>query len=381
MTTAEIIAIGTELLLGDSQDTNTPYIARLLRDQGINLYRTTMVGDNEGRISEVIRESLSRVEIVFLTGGLGPTVDDPTRAAVARATGVPLEFQPELWNDIQTRFSMMKRPITDNNRIQAYIPAGAIPVNNPVGTAPAFIVELGEKVIVSLPGVPGEMEIILRESVINYIRKKYNLTGIIKARVIHTSGIGESMVDNLISDLEKQDNPTVGLLAHPGQVDIRITAQAKNLQEAEKMIELVGQTIYDRLRENIFGEDADTLDDIVSKYVLTKVYILTILDSLQNLSSDEQFSKSSFPWAKSYFSSECLTKSDFLNDFSHFSSVHTSPILGIWGVTSEKKYELEMILQLERKKIDLSRVFAGPPGSTRLWIKNTILDFLRRNLG
>jgi nicotinamide-nucleotide amidase len=381
MTTAEIIAIGTELLLGDSQDTNTPYIARLLRDQGINLYRTTMVGDNEGRISDVIRESLSRVEIVILTGGLGPTVDDPTRAAVAKAAGVPLEFQQELWNDIQTRFAMMKRPITDNNRIQAYIPAGAIAVNNPVGTAPAFIVELGEKVIVSLPGVPGEMEIILQESIINYIRNKYNLTGIIKARVIHTSGIGESMVDNLISDLEKQDNPTVGLLAHPGQVDIRITAQAKSIQDAEKMIELVRQMIYDRLRENIFGEDADTLEDIVSKNLLINGHNLTIFDSLQNLPSNEQFSKSSLPWAISFFSSECLTKSDFINDFSQFSSVHTSPILGIWGDASAKKYDLELILLLEGKTIDLSRVFAGPPGSTRLWIRNTILDFLRRNLG
>lgn len=381
MTTAEIIAIGTELLLGDSQDTNTPFIARLLRDQGINLYRTTMVGDNEGRISEVIRESLTRVEIVILTGGLGPTVDDPTRAAVARAAGVPLEFQQDLWNDIQSRFAMMKRPITDNNRIQAFIPVGAISINNPVGTAPAFIVEFGNKVIVALPGVPGEMEIILRESVINYIRKKYSLTGIIKAKVIHTSGIGESMVDNLISDLETQDNPTVGLLAHPGQVDIRITAQAKNLEDADSMIEIVGRTVYERLRENIFGEDADTLDDIVSKYLLTKGHNMTIFDSLQNLPSDEQFSNSFFPWAKSIISRKCLSKSDFLDDFSHFSPEHTPPILGIWGVSSERKYELELILQLERNNIDLSRVFTGPPGSTWLWIKNTILDFLRRNLG
>jgi competence/damage-inducible protein CinA-like protein len=318
MTTAEIIAIGTELLLGDSQDTNTPYIARLLRDQGINLYRTTMVGDNEERISEVIRESLSRVEIVIMTGGLGPTVDDPTRSAVARAIGVPLEFHQDLWNDIQTRFVMMKRPVTNNNRIQAFIPAGSIAVDNPVGTAPAFIVDLGEKMIVSLPGVPGEMEIILRETVINYIRNKYNLTGIIKARVIHTSGIGESMVDNLISDLEKQDNPTVGLLAHPGQVDIRITAQAKSLRDAERLIEPVSRKVYDRLRENIFGEDADTLDDIVSKYFLIKSHNLIIFDSLQNLPSNEQFSKSSFPWAKSIFSSASLTKSDFLYWFFAF---------------------------------------------------------------
>jgi hypothetical protein len=189
------------------------------------------------------------------------------------------------------------------------------------------------------------------------------------------------MVDNLISDLEKQDNPTVGLLAHPGHVDIRITAQAKSLRDAERSIEPVSRKVYDRLRENIFGEDADTLDDIVSKYFLIKSHNLIIFDSLQNLPSNEQFSKSSFPWAKSIFSSASLTKSDFLNGFLHFSSENSSPILGIWGVASKKKYELELILRLERKNIDLSRVFAGPPGSTTLWIKNTILDFLRRNLG
>lgn len=122
MPVGEIIAIGTELLLGDTQDTNTSYIARAFRDAGIDLYRTMIVGDNIDRIAQAIREALSRADIVITTGGLGPTVDDPTRLAVARAFGVEMEFEPELWEQIQARFQRFHRHATDNNRRQAYIP-------------------------------------------------------------------------------------------------------------------------------------------------------------------------------------------------------------------------------------------------------------------
>ena len=154
MTSAEIIAIGTELLLGEIQDTNTHYLARTLRDDGIDLYRTTIVGDNLERIAQAIREATNRANIVITTGGLGPTVDDPTRQAVALAIGTGTEFRPELWDQIQARFKRFNRLATENNRRQAYIPSGAFAVENPVGTAPAFIVEKPGHVIISLPGVP-----------------------------------------------------------------------------------------------------------------------------------------------------------------------------------------------------------------------------------
>jgi nicotinamide-nucleotide amidase len=165
MPTAEIIAIGTELLLGEIQDTNTRYLARLLRDHGVDLYRTTIVGDNVERIAQAIRESLARCQIVITTGGLGPTVDDPTRQAAALAVGVDLEFRPELWDQIQDRFKRYNRPATENNRRQAFIPKGAIAVENPVGTAPAFIVETPTQAIVSLPGVTPEMEYLIKKAV------------------------------------------------------------------------------------------------------------------------------------------------------------------------------------------------------------------------
>lgn len=381
MTSAEIIAIGTELLLGESQDTNTSFIARELRDQGINLYRTTMVGDNEERISSAIREALTRTEIVVTTGGLGPTVDDATRAAVARAVDVSLEFHQDLWDEIQARFQMLKRPITENNRIQAYIPSGAITVRNPVGTASAFIVEIEEKTIASLPGVPGEMGILLRDSIIPFFRKKYLINSIILAKVIHCSGIGESMVDNLISDLEKYSNPTVGLLAHPGLVDIRITAQAISSREAEEIMLPIIQIINNRLGENIFGENDDTLVSVVSRNLSYKRISLNLFECLQNFSLQKYIPDEIFPWSTVKSSADGIPKSNFLKEFSRFSKLYLSPSLGTWGVFHDSTFELELILSDASKKITQNRVFSGPPGSTEYWLTNTILDFLRRNLG
>src|SRR3990172_3341014 len=158
MPSAEIISIGTELLLGEIIDTNARFLARSLRDIGVDLYRKTTIGDNIQRIATAIQESLERAEIIITTGGLGPTVDDPTRDAVALAVGRPTEYHPELWEQIQARFLRYNRQPTANNKRQAYIPQGAIPVENPVGTAPSFIVEIDAKSIISLPGVPREME-------------------------------------------------------------------------------------------------------------------------------------------------------------------------------------------------------------------------------
>jgi molybdenum cofactor synthesis domain-containing protein len=158
MPSAEIIIIGTEILLGEIVDTNAQYVARCLRDAGVDLYRKTTVGDNPRRIAQAIQQAMERCDIILTTGGLGPTVDDPTREAIALGVGVDVEYRPELWDQIQARFARYGRTPTENNKKQAYIPQGAIAVENPVGTAPSFIVERGEKCIFALPGVPSEME-------------------------------------------------------------------------------------------------------------------------------------------------------------------------------------------------------------------------------
>ncbi|MGD8823085.1 MAG: molybdopterin-binding protein, partial [Anaerolineales bacterium] len=216
---AEIIAIGTELLLGNTLDTNTHYLANLLRRLGVDLFRTSMVGDNAERIAQTVHESLTRAELVITSGGLGPTIDDATREGIARALDRPLEFQPVLWEQIKDRFKRYGRQPTENNRRQAYIPQGAQPLENPVGTAPAFYIEIDNQIVISLPGVPGELTNLAEHALIPLIRSRMETQYVILTRIVRTAGVGESWLDQIIQDLEYGHNPTVGLSAQPGRVD------------------------------------------------------------------------------------------------------------------------------------------------------------------
>jgi nicotinamide-nucleotide amidase len=279
MPSAEIITIGTEILLGEILDTNARYLARQLRDAGIDLYRKTTVGDNAQRIAQAIRQALERCEIIITTGGLGPTVDDPTREAIALALDIPTEFRPELWEQIQSRFKRYGRQPTENNKRQAYVPAGSLVIENPVGTAPSFTIEQGQKVIISLPGVPREMEYLIQNAVLPYLREHYLLKGTIKACVIHTATLGESQVDEMVGDLETIANPTVGLLAHPGQVDIRVTAKAETVEEADRMIGAMVVEIRQRLGDAIFGLDNETLEEIAVRGLASRGWKMAVLES------------------------------------------------------------------------------------------------------
>lgn len=262
---AEIIAIGTEILLGEITDTNSVHIARVLRDIGVNVYFMTSVGDNEQRIAEAIRIAMSRADVVITCGGLGPTVDDMTRQAVALATERGLTFHQSLLDKIAERFASFKVPMTENNKRQAYLPDDAIWVENPVGTAPSFIVEYQGRSVISLPGVPREMKFLLGEKIVPYLRTRFSLAGsIIKAKVLKTAGIGESMLDDQIGeDLLQGSNPTIGLAAHAGQVDIRITAKAADEQTASAMISRIEQQVRERVGKYIFGSDDDRIEDVL----------------------------------------------------------------------------------------------------------------------
>lgn len=282
MPVAEIIAIGTELLLGEIQDTNTSYLARKLRDFGIDMYRSTIIGDNPARIAQCLLEALQRAQIIITTGGLGPTIDDPTRQAVALAFGVELEFSEQLWDQIQQKYKSYNRIPTENNRRQAYIPHGAIGIKNPVGTAPGFYYEYEDRIVISLPGVPKEMEYFTIHFVQPYLREKYQLKSIIQVKVIHTAGIGESNIDQLIGDLENMENPTVGLSAHAGQCDIRIAAKAESQSEANEMIDRVVEIVRQRLGSHIYGYDQDTLEGVINNNLASNQQHIGLL--ISNLS-------------------------------------------------------------------------------------------------
>jgi len=201
---AEIIAIGSELLLGQILDTNSSYIARCLADNGIEIVQTTTVGDDLTRIEEVIQNAITRSSIIVTTGGIGPTEDDLTREAVSEVFRRPLTFQPHLMEQIEALFKKRGFRMAENNRKQAHIPDGAIPIENPKGTAPGFIVEYPDGALISIPGVPLEMEYLMENTVIPYLRKRFDIKHqVIQYRVLRACGLGESAIGLQIKDLMK----------------------------------------------------------------------------------------------------------------------------------------------------------------------------------
>ena len=264
---AEIITIGSELLLGQIIDTNSSSIAKRLAENGIELLRTTTVGDEIRGMVDLIREATARSQIVITTGGIGPTEDDLTREAVAEAFLRPLTFQANLLKQIEDLMEKRGFRMHESNRKQAYIPEGAIPVENPKGTAPGFILEHSNGSIISLPGVPREMEYLMEATVIPYLRKRFHLEHqIIKYKVLRVCGLGESVIGHQINDLMKgNQNPLVGTLASMGDIKIRITAKGETPEEASALIQKMEQEVRERLGVLIFGVDDETLQGNLTK--------------------------------------------------------------------------------------------------------------------
>lgn len=380
MPKAELIAIGTELLLGEIQDTNTRSIARMLREINIDLFRSTIIGDNSARISALFLEALTRSDIVIATGGLGPTVDDYTREAAARAFNVDLIFQPHLWQKIKERYSTRSITPSDNNQRQAFIPASAIVVQNPVGTAPGFILQREEKTLVCLPGVPREMETLMEETVMPFLIKTYGLQGLIKVKVLHVSGVPESRVDQLVAEYETWQNPTVGLLAHPGIVDVRITAKADSEAQADEMIRSLEVPIRGRFGMDIFGMDEETLEEHVRQLIanFSQKFVIVeagekplVRDLLQNLPQilRVEFSPKIPPVdsieQNSAFLASNLGQENVLY-FIHW--LDDNGIKCISGIISPN---------ISRRT---EKTYLGPFANGNTWIINTALDFIRRVL-
>lgn len=373
MTSAEIITIGTEILLGEIVDTNTRYIARTLRSMGVDLYRTITIGDNVERIADAIRDSMEQADIVITTGGLGPTIDDPTREAVAKAVGVETEFREDLWEQVVETIARYGRTPSENQKRQAYVPKGALGLKNPVGTAPCFIVETPRNAVISLPGVPQEMEHVLHESAIPYLQKRFNLDEIIKVRVLHCSGLGEGMIDEKIADLETLSNPTVGLAAHTGVVDIRIAAKAKSESEANEMIAKVETDVRERLGSIVFGADEDTLEEVVLDMVAARGMTLTAIESgLDGLLARTLRSPhtASLPG---------LTVDSLMQALrSAQADSKTDIALGVTIFPEERAAEMAMIIPKGEKTHRIT--YGGPPRSLPRWSMNLALNWLRTTL-
>ena len=279
---AEIVMIGTELLLGEIVDTNANRLALALRDIGLDLYYKTTVGDNLARMTEVLDLALDRSDVIITSGGIGPTVDDVTRQAVADATGRKLVYSTELEAEIAARFSRFGRPMADNNKRQAYIPEGAAPLTNPVGTAPCYLSEdvNGRGCIISLPGVPRELDHMMENTVIPLLIERMGGVKVTRVRVLRTCAVGESNVDRGIGDLMTTGNPTVGLAAHVGQTDVRITTKADTEEEADTLIAGMEAKLRERLGVAIYGVGKVTVAEVVGELLQEKSLKLGVVDTL-----------------------------------------------------------------------------------------------------
>lgn len=273
----EILMIGSELLLGQIVDTNASAMGRALAENGLNLFQKTTVGDNPERIRGALDEALNRADVVLTSGGLGPTEDDITRECIADLLGRPLEFRQDLYETLAARFARFRFVMTENNKKQACAPRGAVGIENPHGTAPGLIVEDPRGTIICMPGVPSELLPMLNEQVIPYLRQKFGVTAVIHSRVLNVCGIGESRVDALIGDLIKnQQNPTVGVLAYPDAVRVRITARAESVEAANTLIDGVDGEVRKRLPGLVMSTGDTPIEQVVDDLLNERGWSLAV---------------------------------------------------------------------------------------------------------
>ena len=277
----ELVSIGSELLLGQIVDTNSAWISQRLAENGVNVYYKSCVGDNLNRMTEVLSIALDRADVVITGGGIGPTQDDLTREAVAEVLGVEVVTDPDSLIELRERFQNRGFILTKNNERQAQIPAGATVIRNPNGTAPAFMVQSEKGTIISLPGVPFEMKWLVDNEIIPYLRDKYDLGETIHYRVLKVADLGESAVDHLIGHLiAESSNPTVGVLAHPGQVDVRIAARAPDVDEAKELIHPVEAQVRELLGNHIFAADDETIESVIGSMLQERDATVAVYEDL-----------------------------------------------------------------------------------------------------
>ncbi len=379
MPTAELIIIGSEFLLGESLDTNSRLLARALRDLGIVLLRIQTVGDDASAICQAVRSALTRADIILTTGGLGPTVDDPTRQAIAEALEAELEFRPELWEQVVARVARYGRIASENQRRQAYAPRGAIAIENPVGTAPAFLVERGRQTVISLPGVPREMETLLEEHVLPYLRRRYSVHAVIKVRTLHVAGLGESAIDERIGEFERSANPTVGLAAHAGLIDVRLTAGAENETRADELLHRLENEIRRRLGEAIFGAEGETLESVTMAALSERGWTLAVCEAGMNgifLQRLARFQGNTYLGGEQRIPRASLSLAAATKRAQHRYRAQVALGIRLQPQGDTQSVEIVLLSPLGPRAWRLS--YGGHPAYAPQWATNMALDRLRR---
>ena len=303
---AEIISIGTELLLGEIVDTNTPFLANQLSLLGADLYYTGSVGDNYERLVGALRQAWQRSELILTTGGLGPTQDDLTREAIAGFLGEEPKLDAGLEQDLVNYFAQLGLEMPSTNLKQATLVPSATAISNPRGTAPGWWVEKDKRLIIAMPGPPMEMEFMWQNEV--FPRLQQRTGAVILSRTIKTFGLGEAKVDELIAPLSSCSNPTLATYAKPDGIHVRITAKATKPEEAQAMISRREADVRSILNDYIWGIDDETLENSVGQLLISKGLSLAIAESYTG--GFLTYLIQSAPRSQSYFKGSIITTSD-----------------------------------------------------------------------
>jgi len=353
---AEIIAVGSELILGSTLNTNSQYLTKRLSEIGIDVLYHTTLKDNRDQLKEVIDIGLKRADLLIFTGGLGPTGDDFTKEVVSEALGLELVLDNSIEDDIRSYFNKTNKVMTPNNIKQAYIPEGSKPIKNDLGNAPGIFIEKDGKTVVLLPGPPREMKHMFDKYVMPLIKQDY----IIKVVTLKTIGIGESNLETIIKDIiEENDNPTVATYAGDGLVDIKIVARGDNESEVMKLLEETVAKIKDRIGESIYSYNDEGIEEVVFKILKEKNYKIAFAESCTGGLVSSRFTQ--IPGVSEVFDRGIVTYSNM----SKMEELNVSRLtLDRYSAVSEET-ALEMAKGLmDKTNVDIALSitgYAGPP--------------------
>lgn len=274
----EIINVGTELLMGDTVNSNAQYIGKELSRIGVSVYFHTTVGDNQGRLESVLQQAVTRSDLIILTGGLGPTQDDLTKETLTRFLGLELILHEESLEKIRTMFARLGSIMSQNNVKQALIPEGAIVLENNHGTAPGILLEREGNLFILLPGPPREMIPMFREQCIPYLEEKNPQK--FSSRYYKVSGLGESAVEDRLLDLiDGQSNPTIATYAKSGEVLVRVTGSGMNQEVTEELLDLMEKQILDRIGPWVYSREDEELHQTLAKALMKENITISLAES------------------------------------------------------------------------------------------------------
>ena len=275
---AEIISIGTEILLGEILDTNTNYIAQRLPALGIDLYFTHQIGDNQARLAELLRQAWDRSDLILCTGGLGPTEDDITRDAIAAVLGETPEVDPRLEEELRAWFGRRSAPMPERNLKQAWLTPSTRSIPNPRGTAPGWWSEKDGRIIIAMPGPPAEMSRMWDKEVTPQLQGR-STGAVIISHTVKTVGLGEGTVDEMVSPVLKSTNPSIGVYSRADGIHLRLTAKAATAEEAEALIAPVQEEVERILGPAVWGHDDDTMEAATGRLLRERGLSLGTMES------------------------------------------------------------------------------------------------------